>query len=132
VILVLKFAFLEYRRLRVSLKVYYLDDEPDLLEIFVDTFSSSLVEITTFTDPIKAIAVIKSSPPDLLFLDFRLPYTTGLMVAEQLDPNIPKVLVTGDMSIKPSSVFKMVCEKPINPGVIEKFILGLAGIKKAA
>lgn len=106
----------------MPLKVYYLDDEPALLEIFTDTFASDSIEVTTFTDPVLAIKTIASHPPDLLFLDLRLPNTTGFAIAKQLDPKIPKALVTGDMSVQPESVFKAIFEKPMNTEKIEAFI----------
>jgi CheY-like chemotaxis protein len=56
----------------MPLKVYYLDDEPELCENFADCFSSECVEVFTFTDAIKAIEFIRSQPPDILFVDFRL------------------------------------------------------------
>jgi CheY-like chemotaxis protein len=110
----------------MSLKVYYLDDEPALLEIFSDTFSSEEIQITTFSDPKEAIAAIKSSPPDLLFLDFRLPNTTGVAIAQQLDPNIPKALISGDLSLKPEVPFDAVFEKPIKISEVLSFIEGFA------
>ena len=39
----------------MPLKIYYLDDEPDLLEIFTDTFSSDSIKVTTFSDALPAI-----------------------------------------------------------------------------
>lgn len=39
----------------MALKVYYIDDEPDLLELFADLFSSKEIEIKTFADPLKAV-----------------------------------------------------------------------------
>ena len=106
----------------MSFKIYYLDDEPALLEIFVDTFASDSIHVTTFTDPEKAIAEIELNPPDLLFLDFRLPNTTGVEFARRLDPSIPKALVTGDMSFKNDEVFVATFEKPTKTEAIEAFI----------
>lgn len=85
-------------------KVYFLDDEEAICENFYDSFDDSSIEITIFTDPLKAIMAIKTSPPDLLFIDYRLIGITGDKVAQQLDPLIPKVLITGELSIK--SVYK--------------------------
>lgn len=106
----------------MPLKVYYLDDEPALLEIFVDTFASPAVEITTFTDPTAAIACVQIDPPDLIFLDFRLAGTTGVEVAQQLNPVIPKVLITGDIHVEQQSLFQKVFEKPINVNVVQDYI----------
>lgn len=96
----------------MAVRIYYLDDEPDLLEIFSDTFSSNEIVIETFTDPEAAIARASSHPPDLMFVDFRLPNTTGLDVARKLSPSFPKVLVTGDISVVQDKVFAAYLEKP--------------------
>jgi CheY-like chemotaxis protein len=96
----------------VALKVYYLDDEVDLLELFQDMFSSADVEITTFSDPELAIKTSAEIPPDLIFLDYRLPNTTGVKVALRLDPSIPKVLVTGELNSDDEFKFNSVILKP--------------------
>jgi DNA-binding response OmpR family regulator len=106
----------------VLFRVYYLDDEPDLLEMFADTFGSAEVEVTTFTDPKKAVEAIQSRPPDLLFLDYRLPNTTGDKVALLLDPKIPKALITGDLTVNVEAKFEVKFEKPIPIEKVEKFI----------
>jgi DNA-binding response OmpR family regulator len=116
----------------MPLKIYYVDDEPALLEMFVDTFSSPDLEITVFEDPKKAIAAIKASPPDLLFLDFRLPNTTGDKLALSIDPNIPKALISGDLSIKCEAKFDAYFEKPYKSSDVEAFIRKYLGVKKAA
>ncbi len=66
-------------------KVIYLDDEPHLCEMFVDNFASGEVSVETFTDSEKAITAINASIPDLVFLDYRLPETTGEAVALRLN-----------------------------------------------
>lgn len=106
----------------MAVKIYYLDDEPALLDIFVDTFASDSVHVTTFTDPVKAIAEIVSNPPDILFLDFRLPKTTGVEIAQKVSPSISKVLITGDMSVPHDALFQAVFEKPVKTEAIEAFI----------
>jgi DNA-binding response OmpR family regulator len=94
------------------LEVYYLDDEVDLLELFTDIFASPEVRITTFSDPQKAEHAIQERAPDLLFLDQRLPGTTGDQIALRLDPAIPKVLITGDVIVKVEARFEAIFPKP--------------------
>lgn len=106
----------------MSLKIYYLDDEKDLLDNFADLFSTPDREIVTFTDPEEAVAAIKASPPDILFIDYRLPGCTGDQVANRLDPSIPKVLITGDMHVNSSYKFYKIFEKPVDLDVLEEFI----------
>lgn len=106
----------------MPLKVYYLDDEIELLEIFKDMFESEDIEITLFSNPQTAIEAINSSPPDLLVLDYRLPNITGDQIAQTLDPKIPKVLITGDLSVQCVSHFHAIFEKPLVTSEIEAFL----------
>ncbi len=96
----------------MQLNVYYLDDELDLCEIFTDFFESNEVKVTTFTCPKEAIKAIAANPPDLFFVDYRLPGTTGDLVAQALDPKIPKFLITGEISIVTTYSFVKVFGKP--------------------
>ena len=106
----------------MKLKVYYIDDEPELLEIFAETFARPEIEISTFLDPENAVVAINKNPPDLIFVDYRLPKISGDLLAFNLDPNIPKVLLTGEMSINCKTKFLALFEKPFQTEKIEKFI----------
>ncbi len=106
----------------MSLKVYYLDDEKDLGDNFVDYFSSSEIEVTAFTDSSMALAAAKISPPDVLFIDYRLAGATGDEVAMTMAATIPKYLVTGDISISTEYKFKAVFNKPYKPEDIQKVL----------
>jgi len=117
----------------MPLKVYYLDDELDILEIFSDEFANEDVSVTTFSDPKAAIDAIKANPPDLLFLDYRLPNTTGDQIALLLDPNIPKVLISGDPTIKLEAKFEARFGKPFSVKEMKTFIDShIASVKAAA
>lgn len=106
----------------MKIKVYYIDDEPELLEIFSETYVRPEIEITTFLDPEEAMVSIQKMPPDLLFIDYRLPKINGDDFALQLDPQIPKVLLSGEMSLKCQSKFIAVFEKPYQSHKIEAFL----------
>lgn len=116
----------------MPLKVYYLDDEEDLCEIFVDYFASEAVEVTTFTAPSLAFDTAKINPPDILFIDYRLPGTTGDEVAKSMAADIPKYLITGDISVKTEYQFKAVFNKPYKPEDIQQVLDGFLKIKLAA
>jgi len=103
----------------MPLNVVYLDDEPDLCSNFSDFFASRDVLIKTFTDPEEAIRYVNRHPPDLLFVDYRLPSTTGDEIALALDPAIPKYLVTGDITIVTTYQFMGVFSKPYPPDEIQ-------------
>lgn len=102
--------------------IYYLDDEEDLCQIFIDYFASKDVVVTTFIDPKIAIDAINKNPPHLFFIDYRMPGTTGDEVAKVLDPNIPKFLITGDISINTQYKFEKVFTKPYEESAISELI----------
>jgi CheY-like chemotaxis protein len=108
------------------LNIVYLDDEPMLCEIFVDFFSAEDRIVRTFTDPNEAIASMRANPPDVLFIDYRLPGTTGDLVAQSLDPNIPKYLITGDITVNTTYQFKRVLPKPVDESVIGEILTNVA------
>lgn len=109
----------------MPLKIVYLDDEPDLCAIFSESFSNDQVQITTFTDPDKCVQFVKSNPPDLIFLDYRLPATTGDLVAVKMATQIPIILITGDVQVSTQYQFKKILPKPYDYGEIEKVIQSL-------
>lgn len=102
----------------MSLKIIYLDDEPDLCELFSDEFSSDGVLISTFFDVQKAIDAAKTTKPDLIFIDYRLPDTNGDKVAQAMPADIPKYLITGDYSVDTHYKFNGFFAKPWAPEAI--------------
>ena len=116
----------------MPLKIVYLDDEPGLCEIFVDNFSSPDVSVDTFTNPEAAVKAINESLPDLVFLDYRLPGTTGDEVASRLSAVIPKVLITGDLAVMSTKSFVKVFHKPFDFTEMELFIQGYLDRKEVA
>lgn len=110
----------------MSVKIYYLDDEFDLLSVFEDTFEDTKIEVCGFTDSAKAIESVNSSPPDIFFIDYRLPNITGIEVALQIKAKIPMVLLTADSKIAHDPIvtelFSAVFPKPFPTDAINKFI----------
>ena len=108
------------------LKVVYIDDEVDLCELFADEFSNEQIQISTYWDPQLAIAAINKEPPDVLFIDYRMPATTGTKVAATISVSIPKVLITGDLNIASEYDFEAVLYKPIVPkdvqAILDKYL----------
>jgi DNA-binding NtrC family response regulator len=106
----------------MSFRIFYLDDEPELLELFQDMFSEPGIDISVFSEVSAALKAIEKQPPDLLFLDFRLAGITGDEIALQLDPGLPKALITGDHQVKTKASFVAYFSKPYRVGEIEAFI----------
>ena len=106
----------------MTIDVYYLDDEEKLCEIFYEFFHSPSVNVTTFTDAELAIAVCNTKRPDLFFIDYRLPVTNGDRVAQSVPQDIPKILVTGEITVNTEYQFDHVVSKPYEFGVMQSLI----------
>ena len=116
----------------MQLNIYYLDDEKELCENFEDYFASDKINVKTFTDPERLIECFKLTPPDVLFVDYRLPGTTGDEVAMRLDPKIPKYLITGEIIVGTSYKFAKVFAKPFRVNDIAMLLEQLLSRKKVA
>lgn len=106
----------------MSLKIVYIDDELDLCEIFDALFASETVSVRTFTEPQEGVQSIAADPPDVLFLDYRLPGVSGIELARGMDPRIPKYLVTGEINMDPHASFLGIIAKPIDVDKVGKII----------
>ncbi len=109
-------------KVKNKIKIYFIDDEPVLCELFRELFSSDTAQIITFTNPSEAVESAKLKSPDLIFIDFRLPGITGDELAKQLPAGIPKYLVTGDLNAKVTYEFQGVLVKPFKIDIIRGVI----------
>ncbi|MFY8351307.1 response regulator [Pseudoalteromonas sp. SSM20] len=92
--------------------IVYVDDEQYLTDIFTHFFSGQNYQVNVFTDEFKAIEFCKNTPPDILFIDYRLAQLRGDDVARHVPEHIHKVLVSGDVHIKTKYPFDAFVEKP--------------------
>jgi CheY-like chemotaxis protein len=83
--------------------------------LFAEEFSVRGVEVTAVSDVAEALKAVAASPPHVIFLDYRLPGTTGDEVAKKLPPEIPKYLVTGDIVVHTTYEFAGILRKPTDP-----------------
>ncbi len=105
--------------------VYYLDDESDLCRIFAHLFTTKDVRVVTFSDPDEAIAAYRKEKPDVFFIDYRLPQTSGDQVALMFDDDVPKVLVTGDLQVEPTYPFYALLRKPFPAAKVRELLAEL-------
>jgi FixJ family two-component response regulator len=98
----------------MPLKIVYLDDEVALCENFKDLHATQDVEIETFTSPELAIESIRANPPDVIFIDYRLPGTNGEQVAYALNVSKPIILITGELELKTNYPFHCIIQKSID------------------
>ncbi len=114
----------------MRLKVVYVDDEEEICQLFTEYIESDDVEVRTFSNPDIAVQELNANPPDLVFLDYRLPNTTGDQIAAQLDPALPKVLITGDLAVNLATRFVKVFFKPIEFAELQQFVRDYASARK--
>jgi FixJ family two-component response regulator len=111
----------------MPLKIYYLDDERELCENFFDEFDSKEFKVSTFVDPSKFIEGVKESKPDLIFIDYRLPSTTGDKIAEKLGLRVPTYLITGEVLVVTSYNFTKRLKKPYNSEEVREILRTFQG-----
>ena len=106
----------------MEIKVYYVDDEPGICELFEELFSTDEVTVVTFTDPFLALEAILQSPPDILFTDYRMPGMNGVDLAKKTDPMLKKILISGENNVVTDFKFDAVLTKPMNTTLIREII----------
>ncbi len=110
----------------MKLKIIYLDDEVDLLEMFRELHQTTDIQIHTLTDPKLIEEKISEVQPDLVILDHRLPGTTGDELAMKLPEGLPKILITGELMIQPQASFMRIFHKPYQIDEMTSFLGSLA------
>jgi DNA-binding NtrC family response regulator len=103
----------------MRLEIVYIDDEQDLCDIFVDLFADIRFHVMTFTSIKAATEYLHANKVDVVFIDYRLPGTTGDKLAKKLDPKTPKILITGDLTTTSEYAFDRVFAKPYNTNEVQ-------------
>lgn len=83
----------------MSKRVFIIDDEPDMVKIGTDLLEADGYLVTSSGNPVDALKKIRTTPPDLILLDIRLPEKDGFQVCKELksDPqtrNIPIIMIS--------------------------------------
>lgn len=104
------------------LRIVYIDDEEELCLMFGEYFRGLGYEVVTFQHPEQGLNYVQNHPVDIVFLDYRMPLTTGDQLALKMDPQLRKVLVTGDLEVKVEAVYAQRFPKPIPWAEVEKFL----------
>ena len=90
-------------------RILVIDDEPALGENIQRMLRQPGVTVAVWTEPVKALADAIAHPPDLVFLDMRMPGMSGEEVFARLHevhPNLPIVFLTAFGSVE-SAVIAM-------------------------
>lgn len=92
--------------------IVYIDDDIALIKLFELVFKDTQHEIVTFTNEHQGIVYCSQTPPDVLFVDYRLTDMKGDEVAAQLPNTIYKILVTGEIKVTSDFFFDDTIHKP--------------------
>lgn len=73
--------------MRTPLKAILIDDERasiDALQDLINLLDLPVDIVGTFTNPLEGIEAIHQNPPDLVFLDIKMPKKSGIEVAQEI------------------------------------------------
>ena len=59
-------------------KILVVDDEPEFCRLFANVLTDMGYQVSTATDGREGLAKIRENPPDILFLDIKMPHMDGL------------------------------------------------------
>ena len=113
-----------------TLNCVIIDDEPlavKLLESFVNK-TPGLNLLTSFTDSVEAIAYVKETPPDLLFLDIQMPDINGMELARMIQGDTRIIFTTAFQEFALESYEVSALDFLLKPIRYNKF---LAAVEKA-
>lgn len=75
-----------------------VDDDEQVLNVLARLLAEEGYHISTASDPLTALNLLRASPFDLLITDYQMPEMTGLELirdARQLYPDLAAILITG-------------------------------------
>jgi len=83
-------------------RILVVDDELPQMRALCDTLNDHAYEAVGISSPTDALAVLRASTFDLLLADLMMPAMSGidlLQKAQELDPNLVSVIMTGQGTI---------------------------------
>ncbi len=116
-------------------KIVIIDDEPDSLTLMRDLLEEYTCRVYTATTGREGLRFIETQKPDLVFLDLRLPDTSGEEVLKQCKAKFPQVKVIIGTAYGSDDVRKQLIDKgadgffdkPIDLNAFEKKARELIG-----
>jgi two-component system cell cycle sensor histidine kinase/response regulator CckA len=84
--------------------VLFLDDSPDMLELYEACFGGNGYVVLTVSQGAKAIQLAKAHPVSVAVVDYEMPEMNGHEVAlalKRIRPALPVIMVSGHPSVPP-------------------------------
>lgn len=100
----------------------FVDDEPDLCELYEENYSSQSFEVKAFTDLAAAEKRILEDGVKIVFIDYRLAEFSGVDFRKKLPQEVPCYLLTGEFVTETPAGFLEVLQKPLRPEVFEAIL----------
>lgn len=103
-------------------KILVIDDESQILGLFVDFFSDADIEVLTALDGNIAESLVESHHPDIIITDMLMPNKEGIEIVQQIretHPNIKIIAMSGmgnSLYLETSKLLgaELTITKPIN------------------
>lgn len=105
----------------------FVDDEPDLLELYEELFATDDWDIVALLSPIEAIEYVASHDIDVCFIDYRMPELNGVEMRAKLPATLPCYLITGEMDMPVPPGFLDTLDKPLDFERVETILVDLLG-----
>lgn len=101
-------------------RILIVEDNDDLRHLFADALSAAGFHVSQASDGLQALRQLDGNPPDLVVLDLRLPYFSGVEIRQDLASNvvtrgIPVVVVSGSPEDLGAARADCVLTKPVYP-----------------
>ena len=74
----------------MTIRALICDDDEFILRIVSDLLSSRGIEVTIAHDGVEAIRMFATQPPDLVIIDFLMPWMDGLKVIQHIRQSGPR------------------------------------------
>jgi len=113
---------------RAQKRVLLVEDDEGVLLLLSEILEGCGYRVLPFFNPIDALAEVRHAPPDLIILDWYLPFMNGKDFLKHLEasgPHAPVVVLTGDVNLRKSPGIDEVLVKPVGLDVLTELVATL-------
>ena len=118
--------------------VLFVDDEPNLLRSYRDTFRRDACEVLLASSGYEALEILAKNPVEIVVSDERMPLMSGAELLQRIHreyPDVVRIMLTGHASLSASmqvindGLYRFL-SKPIMPSELRRVIHDALHIKK--